>query len=63
MVTDHFTNTYRNQHGEKVAEVRWQVVNYERAVARSARSERKPLIVPHPWTEEEIVRIERQVLC
>jgi acyl dehydratase len=63
MVTDHFTNTYRNQHGMKVAEIRWQVVNYERAVARSTRSERKPLIVPHPWTEEEIAGIERQVLA
>jgi acyl dehydratase len=62
MVTDHFTNSYRNQHGETVAEIRWQVVNYERATARTTKGERKPLTIPHPWTVEEVERVEQQVL-
>lgn len=65
MVTDHFTNTYTNQLGEKVAEIRWQVVNYERASARSSerRKDRAPLTIPHPWQLEEIEKIEAQVLA
>lgn len=63
MVTDHFTNTYRNQLGETVAEIRWEVVNYERATARSGTSERKPLVIPHPWTGDEIADVERRVLA
>ena len=34
MVTDHFLNTYKNQNDETVAEINWQVVNFERASAR-----------------------------
>jgi len=63
MVTDHFTNTYRNQRGEKVAEIRWQVVNYERATARSAKNSRKPLEIPHPWMPDEVAEIETRVLA
>ncbi|MFR9804130.1 MaoC family dehydratase N-terminal domain-containing protein [Pseudonocardia sp. RS010] len=65
MVTDHFTNSYTNQHGEKVAEIRWQVVNYERASARSddSKKNRRPLTIPHPWTVGEIEKIEAQVLA
>ncbi len=69
MVTDHFVNSYRNQHGELVAEIDWQVVNFERGSAKS-RSQQKagdsakpPLELPHPWTEEEIAEVERQVLA
>ncbi|OHV63547.1 acyl dehydratase [Pseudofrankia sp. BMG5.36] len=62
MVTDHFTNSYTNQLGETVAEIRWQVVNYERATARKNNSERKPLTIPHPWTSGEIEEVEKQVL-
>jgi hypothetical protein len=65
MVTDHFTNTYTNQRDEKVAEIRWQVVNYERATARSAdrKKDRVPLTIPHPWSVEEIEKVEAQVLA
>lgn len=62
MVTDHFVNTYVNQRGEKVAEIRWQVVNYERATARTTRGDRKPLTIPHPWSISEIEQVEKQVL-
>lgn len=68
MVTDHFVNSYRNQSDELVAEIHWQVVNFERASAKS-RSRRAAddasepdLILPHPWTEEQIREVEVQVL-
>jgi acyl dehydratase len=35
MVTDHFVNSYQNQDGEVVAEIDWQVVNFERGSAKS----------------------------
>jgi acyl dehydratase len=63
MVTDHFTNTYHNQRGEKVAEIRWQVVNYERATARSTKKSHKPLEIPHPWTPDEVAEVEARVLA
>lgn len=69
MVTDHFVNSYRNQNDELVAEIDWQVVNFERGSAKS-RSKRasadnsKPeLVLPHPWTETEIAAVEKQVLA
>lgn len=69
MVTDHFVNGYRNQHGELVAEIDWQVVNFERASAKSrskeaAGGDAKPAPeLPHPWTEDQIREVERQVLA
>ncbi|WP_040723905.1 FAS1-like dehydratase domain-containing protein [Nocardia veterana] len=64
MVTDHFVNSYRNQHDELVAEINWQVVNFERGSAKSrAKDSNKPeLVLPHPWTENQIQAIEEQVL-
>ncbi|GAA1651739.1 FAS1-like dehydratase domain-containing protein [Georgenia ruanii] len=64
-VTDHFLNTYTNQRGEVVAEINWQVMNFERASARgrSKRDDKKQdLTLPHPWTPEEIERVEMRVL-
>lgn len=61
MVTDHFVNDYVNQRGERVAQIRWQVVNYERAAARKKSSKRQ-IEVPHPWTEEELRSVEERVL-
>ncbi|SNR94336.1 Acyl dehydratase [Haloechinothrix alba] len=62
MVTDHFTNDYMNQLGERVAVVRWQVVNYERAAARGKRRSHA-VDVPHRWTEHELREIEERVLA
>jgi hypothetical protein len=62
MVTDSFTNDYVNQHGEQVARIRWQVVNYERAAARDRSGSRK-VEIPHPWTDEEVLRIEQRMLA
>jgi acyl dehydratase len=64
-VTDHFLNSYTNQRGELVAEITWQVMNFERASARGrSRSEAKKndIVLPHPWTLDEIERVEKQVL-
>lgn len=63
MVTDHFTNEYTNQDGVKVAEMRWQVMHYERTRARSSSSRKRTApVVPHRWSPEEIDVIEAQVL-
>ncbi|OBH08867.1 acyl dehydratase [Mycobacterium sp. E1747] len=68
MVTDHFVNSYRNQRDELVAEIDWQVVNFERASARSrskdavVTSDKSALVLPHPWTESEILAVEEQAL-
>nr|EJI98464.1 hypothetical protein JVH1_4047 [Rhodococcus sp. JVH1] len=62
MVTDTFTNNYVNHLGQDVAEIRWQVVNYERGAARS-KSKKRDIQVPHRWTVEEIEDVERRVLA
>lgn len=69
MVTDRFVNTYRNQLDETVAEIDWQVVNFERGSAKLRSKEaatdaaKTQLTLPHPWTEDEIRRVEQQVLA
>jgi hypothetical protein len=66
MVTDHMLNRYTNQRGEVVAEIAWQVMNFERGSARGRsreKAERSALVLPHPWTAEEVERIEAQVLA
>lgn len=67
MVTDHFINTYRNQLDEVVAEIDWQVVNFERASAKNRSKEagkaKAELILPHPWREDEIRAVEERVLA
>jgi hypothetical protein len=62
MVTDHFTNDYVNQRGEAVAQIRWQVVNYERAAARG-KSKSRTIDVPYRWTAAELRLIEERVLA
>lgn len=62
MVTDHFVNDYRNQHGEQVARIRWQVVNYERAAARG-KSGKRTIDVPHLWTDEQLRELDERVLA
>jgi acyl dehydratase len=64
-VADHFHNRYVNQRGALVAEIRWDVVNFERQTARATRSSAAgdgPQL-PHPWSPEEIAEIELQVLA
>jgi acyl dehydratase len=63
MVVDHFLNRYTNQRSELVAEVEWDVVNFERGTARGRRGDSAGPTLPHPWSEDEVLRIEAQVLA
>jgi acyl dehydratase len=63
-VTDRFTNGYRNQHGEILATIHWQVINFERGSAAERTGKRSSApVLPHPWTPDELARIEDQVLA
>jgi acyl dehydratase len=64
-VTDHFTNTYSNQHGERIATIRWHVINFERgsAARRRGGSSRSNLDLPQRWTTAELAEIEARVLA
>lgn len=61
-VTDHFHNRYVNQRGELVAEIRWDVINFERQTARKGGGSGAGIELPHPWKPEEIEEIEAQIL-
>jgi acyl dehydratase len=65
MVIDHFANRYTNQLGELVAEIDWDVINFERGTARGRNGNgngngSRPEI-PHRWSEEEVAAIEARV--
>lgn len=63
-VTDRFTNTYRNQHGEPLATIRWSVINFERGSAARRTGERGAgPVLPHPWTADELAEVEDRVLA
>jgi acyl dehydratase len=67
-VTDKFRNTYTNQLGEQIATIRWQVINFERGRASARRRGRDGgpgagPVLPHPWTEDEVARIEAGILA
>jgi acyl dehydratase len=66
MVTDHFANRYRSQRGEVVAEIDWDVVNFERATARGRGGKESQaadeFVIPHPWTAGELDKLRAQVL-
>jgi acyl dehydratase len=67
MVTDLFTNRYTNQHGEELAQIHWEVVNFERSAAKEKTKDKSENgggpALPHVWDEEELERIEAQVLA
>jgi acyl dehydratase len=60
-IIDHFTNQYWNQKGELIARYRWWVVHFARAKARENKKFAK-IELPHPWTEEQLGRIEKEIL-
>jgi hypothetical protein len=72
-VTDRFRNSYVNQHGERIATIAWQVINYERGQALARRdggaqsgsgpSPSSGPVLPHPWTEDEVAGIESRILA
>ena len=60
-IIDHFNNQYWNQKGELVAKYHWWVVHFARTKARE-KSAGKKIELPHPWTEEQLPEIEKEVL-
>jgi acyl dehydratase len=65
-VTDKFLNSYTNQRGELIATIAWNVINFERgnaAARKDGGSANVQPVLPHPWTEEEALAIEEQVLA
>jgi acyl dehydratase len=67
MVTDLFTNRYVDQDGRELGEIRWEVVNFERAAAKEKTADKASKgsgpELPHPWKEEELERWDAQVLA
>lgn len=67
MVTDLFTNRYSNQHGEELAQIHWEVVNFERSAAKEKTKDKSDQgsgpTLPHPWDPADVERIEAQVLA
>ena len=66
MVTDEFTNRYTDQDGLELAEIKWEVVNFERSVAKErtgAKEKSDGPQIPHTWTDDELERVEAQVLA
>jgi acyl dehydratase len=64
-VTDRFVNRYRNQHGELIATIRWQVINFERgsAARRADGNGSSGLTLPQRWDEDELQEIEASILA
>ena len=60
-VIDHFQNQYWNQKGDLIARYHWWVVHYSRAKARQ-KSVKSNITLPHPWTDEELAKLEEEVL-
>ncbi|MGD0918074.1 MAG: MaoC family dehydratase N-terminal domain-containing protein [Thermodesulfobacteriota bacterium] len=55
-------NLYTNQRGELVTKVSWEVTHFERLKARKT-GKYHHIQLPHPWTEEELKKIEEEVLA
>lgn len=60
-IIDHFQNQYWNQRNELVAKYHWWVVHFSRTKARH-NAFKNNIELPHPWTEEELTKIEEEVL-
>ena len=62
MVIDWYENRYFNQRNELVSKANWSVIRVDRAKAREKGKYHK-LELPHPWTEQELSKIEEEVLA
>lgn len=60
-VIDHFQNQYWNQNGDLIARYHWWVVHFARAKARQ-KSGNNNMTLPYPWTDEELAKLEEEVL-
>jgi acyl dehydratase len=61
-VMEHQEARYLNQRGELVAKAKTWLVRAERPAARE-RGKYGGIKLPHPWTEEELARVEADVLA
>jgi acyl dehydratase len=61
MVVDYFENLYFNQRRETVSKMVLWVIRTERKRARE-KGKYQSITLPHPWKEEELEKIEREVL-
>lgn len=61
MVSDYFEDKYFNQNDELVTKVIRLVIRTERQAARK-KGKYKKIELPHPWTEDELKKIEEEVL-
>ncbi len=57
----HYDNNFYNQFGERVANAKSWSVRAERKAAQE-KGKYSDIQVPHPWTEDELKMIEKQVL-
>ena len=53
---------YTNQRGRLVTKISWEVTHFEREIARKT-GKYHHIQLPHPWTEEELKKIEEEVLA
>ena len=60
-IIDHFHNQYWNQRGDLISRYHWWVIHYARAKAQRKVS-RNNIELPHPWTDEQLAKIEKEVL-
>jgi acyl dehydratase len=61
-VVERNDNLYTNQKGELVTKITWEVIHFERSKARET-GKYHHIQLPHPWTEEELTKIEEEVLA
>ena len=61
----HYDNRYYNQRDELVAKIPFWVFTFERGRAKAKgkyTGKKETIIIPHPWTEEELKKIEEEGL-
>jgi len=62
MVMEYQQSRFYNQHGEMVAKTNLWIVRTERRAARQTGKYHQ-IKLPHPWTEEELKKVEEDVLA
>jgi acyl dehydratase len=61
-IKDYILQQYTNQDGDLIADFICSRMRFERGEMQK-RAESRPINVPHPWTDEELVAIENDVLA
>jgi hypothetical protein len=61
-IKDYVRQEYYNQNNEQIAEFICSRVRFERTEAQK-RSQSRAVELPHPWTDEEIAKIEADILA